>query len=123
MTSTQSTRPRWTCRNCGFPVSSTPQGVIYIDMAEVRAAEDYFDSLDGTVPLADLFDPDQPDPTWKTAHIACLPDDAHLYCVPLEEADTPVKLLEWTAHLMGKTWISVTNWDAHIRAAAQEVAR
>lgn len=41
------------------------------------------------------------------------------YCVPVKEVRTWAGLLEWTAHLMEKTWLQDTDWEDFLRQTLQ----
>lgn len=52
---------------------------------------------------------------WNTTHNDCHPaKPAWAYAIPVERINTWPSFLHWTAHLMNKGWIEVTNWDMYI---------
>lgn len=113
---------RWKCDRCGDPIISGT-GYIAIDLhetatAEALTAEWRARHREGTTTLAALSTlPDQA--LWVVAHDTCAPlPDGPYYCIDIERAETAAHLLSWTAHLMGKPWISATNWDDLIREMA-----
>lgn len=58
---------------------------------------------------------------WLIWHAACDPDpDCLSYHIEVERIRTPRMALSWTAHLMEKSWLSVTNWDDVIRSWGEE---
>jgi hypothetical protein len=57
--------------------------------------------------------------TWVAYHFDCDPKpDEHGYQIDTEEITTWPQLTSWTAHLMGKTWLSWTDWDELLRETA-----
>ncbi|MDX3229410.1 hypothetical protein [Streptomyces sp. ME19-01-6] len=62
-----------------------------------------------------LFDlPD--DVPWQAHHAACDPNpDANGYPIPAEKLRTWGALLDWTAHLMEKSWLAQTDWAQLLR--------
>lgn len=61
-----------------------------------------------------------PDPEHGTWVVGCkrhIPAN-HYYLIDLDRADTPYKLLNWTAHLSSKNWTEYTDWDDLIRMVA-----
>jgi hypothetical protein len=116
----------WTCAECRQPIEDGT-GYIHIDLAAVMAVETAahewtakHETPEGAIFLtgADLFDY----PTaagWTTHHADCDPHpDSNDYWFDVARARTHAQLLDWTAHLMGKTWLEHTNWANLIRAKA-----
>lgn len=58
-----------------------------------------------------------PDPVrWRAHHSACDPEpDANAYSIAANRIDTWAELLDWTAHLMEKDWLTHTDWDDLLR--------
>jgi hypothetical protein len=53
--------------------------------------------------------------TWNTTHTACAPSKpAWAYAIPVERINAWPSFLHWTAQLMNKGWLHVTNWDLFI---------
>src|SRR5699024_9766806 len=53
---------------------------------------------------------------WITTHLECdLNPDSLDYWMPVERLRTYERLLQFTAHIMGKTWIDSTNWPVLLR--------
>ena len=58
---------------------------------------------------------------WETLHHSCDPDPGNdCYAINAERIATSPALAWWTAHLMGKTWLALTDWDEVLREAAGE---
>jgi hypothetical protein len=56
---------------------------------------------------------------WEALHSECdqYPERDD-YWFGVERADRLAKLLDWSAHLMGKVWLEETNWDDLLRTVA-----
>lgn len=113
------------CQGCGGHVSDD-DGYLWAHTAEVRAAqraqrewEDRHTASDGALAL-DLVDLlEQPEPVrWQAHHEGCDPvhGQSH-YRIPAQELRTRADLLDWTAHLMEKIWLPITDWRELIREA------
>ena len=57
---------------------------------------------------------------WKVHHDGCTPEPAEPYWIATEDIGNYDRLLHWTAHLMAKTWFSLTDWDSLLREIAGE---
>lgn len=114
-----------TCQACRRPVLGK-DGYLWIDGTELAEHEKAWAPHDRqsadpsfrAIELSELMS--LPGPAqWRAHHARCdLDPDAGVYSVASERIDTVGKLLDWTAHLMGKSWIGDTNWDDVIRSAA-----
>jgi len=115
----------WTCGACPNLVDDG-DGLLWVSAVDY---EGYRDDLtvwrevhgDGGHNLAAFMA--HPEPAqWLVAHFDCLPafgDEEHLYSFPIERARTPSAVLGLTAFLMGKTWLSSTDWDLFLVKAAK----
>jgi hypothetical protein len=56
---------------------------------------------------------------WRALHSTCDNGEDDLYSIPSSKLSTWADLVEWTAHLMEKTWLADTNWREHISGAAR----
>lgn len=67
---------------------------------------------------------DGPDPArWTAMHRRCDPNlDGCEYWFDVERADTPLKLLDWTAHLLDKVWFGGTDWAEFLRRSVLDPA-
>lgn len=65
------------------------------------------------------------EPHWWIIHRQCDPDtEGGGYWIGVERIRTLVQLLQWTQHLMGKTWFAETDWgDAIIGKAISMLPR
>ncbi|MEU4180982.1 hypothetical protein [Streptomyces sp. NPDC026589] len=74
---------------------------------------------DGPVDLLNFLSYPEPAP-WQAHHQACDPDreGAH-YRLASQKLRTGADLLRWTAHLMGKNWLHLTDWSDLIQEALQ----
>ena len=106
----------WICEACRKPVADGT-GYIHVNMHDVgqaehavRAwAEKHGDKIGH--PLAEYLE--WPDAVrWQAHHATCDPrPDAADYWFGVERARTHAHLLNWTAHLMEKTWLEHTDWS------------
>lgn len=116
----------WICQACGFPIADGA-GYLHVDLAKIgqyEAAEAAFKDehrQDGLLAYSasEWFDAMPPTPRWRIHHRACDPYlDAADYWIGVETVRTHAGLLDWTAHLLGKSWLQSTTWDDLIRHAA-----
>lgn len=118
----------WKCNACDMPVEGT-SGYIHINEADVAAAEIAESEIEERIASRDGFASrvwtgadlaDLPDVVrWQVHHRDCDPDPgSDDYWFEVARAATHAHLLSWTAHLMGKSWLNVTDWDHFIRRAA-----
>ncbi|WP_354645220.1 hypothetical protein [Kitasatospora camelliae] len=55
---------------------------------------------------------------WAVTHRACDPEpDTSAYSFEVHRCRTWAELVDWTAHLMGKTWLQVTDWNVLLEEA------
>lgn len=110
----------WPCVACHTPIADH-DGYLHVLFEDIDRARDTRrrDSLDDRAPtLAEIL-ASPPPAKWRAMHVGCDPDlDAPGYWIPVQEARTHARLLWWTAHLMGKTWLRDTNWDDFIKKAS-----
>jgi hypothetical protein len=112
------------CDECGEPVTGT-RGQVWISGAALAAHERAGaewdkrhpdnSGLPAAVSLTELLK--RPDAVkWQIHHDWCNPNlnDAQ-YGIEAYRIDTERRLLDWTAHLMGKAWLEHTNWDQFIQ--------
>lgn len=92
-------------------------GYLYISLAQVKAVEratgrweerhgsDSYDVAD----LRSL----PPEAEWRVTHHQCRNDATPFesYCIDPGDIGTWSQLTRWTAHLMGKAWLPVTDWE------------
>ena len=58
---------------------------------------------------------------WRTGHDRCRGDrDQGCYEIDAPQIATWPQLARWTAHLMGKNWLALSDWDEFLREAAGE---
>lgn len=111
------------CDVCGRPVDDGC-GVICISFAavrEYRAAK--ADREQDRVPARVVEAPTllgglDPVP-WLIHHGGCASVNAEVYDIPVECVRSWRALLSWTARLLGKGWLPVTNWASVIGDAAE----
>lgn len=110
------------CDVCGMPVSDG-DGSLYVRHADIVARRvDHQEWRrvhgDGAVSIAELLSLPAI-ALWMIHHDRCRPDESDGYDIDVEQVRTYRGLLEWTAHLLPKTWLSDTNWASVIRGAAE----
>ena len=111
-----------TCDVCHEPISPGAGflGVRHADIVryqsdEVAWREMYPGSLHSGADLMDM----PVEVTWQAYHFGCDPKpDEDGYQIDTDQIATWRQLTSWTAHLMGKTWLSCTDWDDLLRETA-----
>ncbi|MBX9244656.1 hypothetical protein ICW40_07510 [Actinotalea ferrariae] len=101
----------WSCAVCSKPVSDGA-GFLTVDMPSVQEVDRAWDDFKRSHPrgyeVAELADMPEPVP-WRAIHEACEVEGS-TYSIEIAKVRTHAGLLKWTAHLMGKRWLSSTNW-------------
>lgn len=115
----------WQCSVCGQPIAAG-SGYLAVDhgaaYAQYRASTERGHQrwLEGTAVIslaAILAEPDAA--RWQALHRDCDPNlERDDYWFGVERADTLPKMLDWTAHLSGKVWLTETDWGDLIRQVA-----
>jgi hypothetical protein len=108
----------WICETCSEPIANGA-GWVHIDYRDINRAEKDLppESTGFRVDLGAWMD--WKPAHWQVHHKACDPDmDAPDYVIDVDRARTHAKLLNWTAHLMGKTWLGNTDWQKLIQRQA-----
>lgn len=114
----------WTCDHCNRPINDHA-GYIHVSYADI----DRYDTavpewkakhqqpIDGLIlTFASAYSDYPAAAQWTATHGICDPNpDAHDYWMSVERLRTYERLLEFTAHLMDKTWIDSTNWPKFLR--------
>lgn len=105
----------WNCWQCGDQIDP-PEGHIYVKFADIQGTQADLDEWEDEYGEAlhtwdDIMR--KPGPVrWMICHDVCDPDpDADGYFIPLRRLRTPMHMLAWTAHLMAKNWLPLTDWD------------
>jgi hypothetical protein len=119
-------RIAWLCEVCNNPIGGKA-GYLTVDRERaMRQSSDeqerqqrWRDEGRLAIPLSEFLD--APGPVrWQVLHLDCdldLERDGD-YWFHIERADTSAKMLDWSAHLMGKTWLEETDWDSVLRRVA-----
>lgn len=101
----------WTCAACGEPIYDG-QGSFAVSKVGVQDALRIRDEF-GSEPvrIRDALHFVTGMACWQPAHDSCRKLFLELhYDIPVERLRTPRDVLAWTAHLIGKNWLSVTDW-------------
>jgi hypothetical protein len=116
-----------TCERCRKPVAPG-SGFLGVSLREVtraeRAEQAYYQAHPRAeaVSLSVLADEFPDDVPWRSRHYVCAPAaDADAYEIAADQLRTWADLARWTAHLLGKNWLGVTDWDDMLREAAGEI--
>ena len=109
----------WISSICNKPVGDY-QGHIFVDMVEVLKRQrepvgDYIDFREsGKGILSGLAH-------WQVTHDDCDPDlGRESYAMPIADVRSCWDVLASTSHLMGKDWLSVTDWFSVLGRIARE---
>ncbi|GAB2891361.1 hypothetical protein [Streptomyces mayteni] len=107
------------CDECGKPIDDGT-GFLWVDHSEVNQTERAIRERESARTGPDggqAFDinafMEMPASVrWQSHHHVCNPKpDASSYGIAAEKIRTWRQLLEWTSHLMGKVWLSRTDWE------------
>ena len=114
----------WICSICNKPVADY-RGHIFVDMAEVlkrrgkaetsiELVSDLKRQFEAGILGADLAH-------WQVMHDDCDPDlGRESYAMPIADVRSCWDVLASTSHLMGKDWLSVTDWFSVLGRIARE---
>ena len=97
------------CDVCTFPIGDG-EGFLFVDSGDAQefatAERPSSMTLDDMINAALVEE-------WTTAHTRCNTPDDHpqAYAIEVDRIRTYRAALSWTAHLMGKPWLTGTNWD------------
>lgn len=86
---------QWICEYCGVSIEDG-QGYLTIPR----------DALDGAA-------------DWRVLHSGCDLEEPGMYVIEVERIRGLGQALEWTSHLMGKTWVQRSNWDDLMRIISE----
>ncbi|MER6319275.1 hypothetical protein ABT237_36805 [Streptomyces sp. NPDC001581] len=112
------------CDGCRRPIADD-DGYLWVDTAEVRRTEEAVraweeertDAVDGSLSFSgdDIFG--YPGKVrWRAHHALCDPAPGEgAYDIPAAKIRSWEQLLDWTAHLMEKSWLLHTDWDDFLR--------
>lgn len=119
----------WSCTVCGSAIGASAGGFIlkYGDLERARKAaraRHLEDARIDTLPLAEqlaarTFTPGEAIDArshlhyrapWTLLHFSCASGSDVIYEVEVQRARTAADLLDWTAHIDEKGWLSLTSW-------------
>ena len=106
------------CQACGAEIEDN--GHIWIDQSDVSRVEEAWDAKRNKTTWSPAELARMPSQVgWQAHHFSCDPKpDAYAYEILAERINTAAKLVHWTAHLMGKSWIEATDWANVLRSAS-----
>jgi len=129
--STTSQQLVWTCDECGRPIRDG-DGWVTIGYADIRAYRVAAADWERRHPRGDGWRilslgeyEDFPNPVrWHVWHRRCDPDiTSEDYFIDIDRIRTVAQLLEWSSHLMEKTWFANTTWKDVLRGQANQLGR
>ncbi|MFE1928460.1 hypothetical protein ACFW91_38665 [Streptomyces asoensis] len=103
------------CDGCRKPIDDE-DGYLWIDNQAVNRAQIAAQEWEASHPDGLISDfADYPEEVrWQTHHATCAPGTGG-YDIPAEKIRSWEQLLDWTAHLMEKTWLGHSDWDDVLR--------
>lgn len=114
------------CDICRAPIANS-EGHIWLDQADVDRVEQGIAEWKAThdqkqegfvVTRASAYETFPQAAHWRATHTVCDPEeDTSKYVIEVERCRTWADLVAWTAQLMGKNWLRVTDWDDLLREA------
>lgn len=113
------------CETCGFPVAGD-SGSIYVLLGDVRDKQRADREWKQAHPPGTAIDIHEfltmpGDIHWRTGHDKCRTDrDEGCYEIDDDQIATWPALARWTAHLMGKNWFPMSDWDDLLRELSGE---
>lgn len=115
----------WLCAKCGHAIGPEDGGVrvLHAEIIEAQRTDRDYEEAHGDGEAVDLheFLLVPPDIAWAPVHYRCDEDRGDAYCIDVLKVGTYRGLVWWTAHLMAKNWLDLTDWDSLLREAAGEV--
>jgi hypothetical protein len=115
----------WLCQSCQEPVADGA-GYLHVNHTEVhhvqREHADFDKRHPGVVNMGELLAlPDLAE--WMVHHATCDPrPESNDYWIGIERIRTHAAVINWTSHLMGKNWLTYTNWINLLRSLVDETA-
>ena len=105
------------CDKCGMTVPPE-DGVIAIGKVEMEVAETEGQAWElahqgEPMSLEEMLTAPQ-SAKWQWGHQACIPEDGG-YSIDADRFDSLGKALDFTLHMMEKTWVLHTDWAAFVR--------
>lgn len=112
-------RVEWICDVCKSPIDNTLGGV-WISHDHIRKAMEP-QRPQSLMTVSEIMARLEDGSTWRITHDRCAPRDTldDSYWLPVESLRTDTTLLNWTAHLLSKSWLPNTDWDDVIRQAIE----
>ena len=107
----------WNCWKCGEVITKGGIGISYMDINKAeKATEEWKEKHPrGTLISGSELMEYPRSAQWYITCKNCDPTSDNGYWINIDRIDTYPKLIEWTAHLMGKNWFMITDWDHVLR--------
>lgn len=124
-----STQPNldFDCTACGETITDPRRAVLTFDglalqradAARIEYRRNHPEPAPGELPprvdLSTLLTDNYPEPVpWRAFHTACVPE-AFSYHVPLNDLSSWESVIDWTAHVADKGWMTDTDWSTVLR--------
>jgi len=110
------------CDYCGGPIEDRKGclEVFFSDIHSYRHAQQEWQQVHGDGPhtISQLLQLPSHVP-WRLHHYTCNPHRVDGYDIDVAKVRTWRDLVRWTAHLLEKNWLALTDWHQVIRAAAE----
>ncbi len=105
------------CDTCSAPVADG-DGILWIPKADLARAEPALQAFKQQQTQRFVALSDYPElARWRVDHHACADLDGAAYAIELHRCRNWPNLINWTAHLMGKAWLSSTDWHRLLKDA------
>lgn len=115
----------WLCQECDLPIPDG-EGVLYMlrdDLDDAKTDLELWTVLNPGTRYTARQLISRPEPaSWRVVHARCFGVDWQIsaYAIEVERVRTYGQLLNWTAHLMDKEWIMLTDWAEIIAARSED---
>jgi hypothetical protein len=111
------------CCFCGKAIDIDKDGgKVFVDRSAIRKAKKISEEIESTgLKSADNIDIMSSTAYWCISHYSCDTNESPAYQIDLTQIKTAKQVIEWTSHLMEKTWITHTNWHDFISLLTEQI--